>query len=115
MAIIRTQPWGRIVEFYRARATANPFFQPMMILAQQIAASRYASGLYPWTSMQTLCISQTLEADSNKEVLRIWLDPQDGAVVFDFQETHPNYRNISIGFGGVRPKKPSLASSDSFN
>jgi predicted esterase YcpF (UPF0227 family) len=87
MAIIRTQPWEKIVEFYRSRATANPFFEPMMILAQQIAASKYASGLYPWTSMQTLCISQTSEADSNKEVLRIWIDPQDGAVVFDFQET----------------------------
>src|SRR5712672_3368598 len=37
--------------------------------------------------MQTLCISQTPEADSDKEVLRISLDPRDGVLVYAFQET----------------------------
>ena len=37
--------------------------------------------------MHTLCMSQTPEADLTKEVFRIALDPQDGALVFDFQET----------------------------
>lgn len=87
MAIIPTKPWQSIVEFYRSRTLSNPFFEPMLMLAEQIAASKYASGLYPWTSMQTLCISQTSEADSDKEVLRISIDPDDGALVFDFQET----------------------------
>lgn len=37
--------------------------------------------------MHTLCISQTPEADSDREVLRISLDPRDGLLVYDFQET----------------------------
>jgi len=37
--------------------------------------------------MHTLCISQVPEADSDKEVLRISLDPRNGVLVYDFQET----------------------------
>ncbi len=85
--IVQTQSWQKVTKFYRDRTEENPFFLPMMELAQQIAASKYASGLYPWTSMHTLCMSQTPEADLTKEVFRIALDPQDGALVFDFQET----------------------------
>jgi len=85
--IVQTQSWQKVTMFYRDITGRNPFFRPMMELAEQIAASKYASGLYPWTSMHTLCISQTPEADSDKEVLRISLDPRDRALVFDFQET----------------------------
>jgi hypothetical protein len=93
--IVKTQSWQKVTTFYRDRTEKNPFFRPMMELAEQIAASKYASGLYPWTSMQTLCISQTPEADSDKEVLRISFD-QDGALVYDFQETGstlPKYKH----------------------
>jgi hypothetical protein len=85
--IVKTQSWQKVTKFYREITEKNAFFRPMMELAEQIAASKYASGLYPWTSMQTLCISQTEEADSDKEVLRISLDPLDGVLVYDFQET----------------------------
>ena len=85
--IVRTQPWQKIAEFYRSIAEKNDFFQPMARLAKQIELSKYANGLYGWTSMHTLCISQILEADSDKEVLRISRDVQSGALVFDFQET----------------------------
>jgi hypothetical protein len=86
MTIVKTHPWHEITEFYRDLTEKNPFFRPMMELAEQIAASKYASGLFPWTSVHILCISQTPEADLGKEVLRISLD-QDGALVYDFQET----------------------------
>jgi hypothetical protein len=85
--IVQTQTWQKVTKFYRDITEKNTFFRPMLELAEQIAASKYASGLYPWTSMHTLCISQTPEADSDKEVLRISLDPQDGVLVYDFQET----------------------------
>ena len=85
--IVQTQSWQKVTKFYRDITEKNTFFRPMTELAEQIAASKYASGLYPWTSMHTLCISQTPEADSDKEVLRISLDPRDGALVYDFQET----------------------------
>ena len=85
--IVQTQSWQEITKFYRDITERNSVFLPMMKLAEQIAVSKYASGLYPWTSMHTLCISQTSEADSDKEVLRISLDPRDGALVYDFQET----------------------------
>ena len=85
--IVQTQSWQKVTKFYRDITEENPFFRPMAELAEQIAASKYASGLYPWTSMHTLCISQTPEADSDKEVLRISLDPRGGVLVYDFQET----------------------------
>jgi hypothetical protein len=94
MTTVKTQTWQTITKFYRDRTEKNPFFRPMLELAEQIAASKYASGLYPWNSMQTLCISQTPEADLDKEVLRISLDPQDGALVFDFQETSSKLAEI---------------------
>jgi hypothetical protein len=51
--IVQTQSWQKVTKFYRDRTENNPFFRPMMELAEQIAASKYASGLYPWTSMHT--------------------------------------------------------------
>ena len=44
---MQTQSWQKVTKFYRDRTEENPFFLPMMELAQQIAASKYASGLYP--------------------------------------------------------------------
>lgn len=85
--IVKTQSWQKVTKFYRDIAEKNAFFRPMMELAGQIAASKYANGLYPWTSMQTLCISQTEEADTDKELLRISLDPRDSVLILDFQET----------------------------
>jgi len=41
-----TQSWQNVTKFYRDRTEKNPFFRPMMELAEQIAAWKYASGLY---------------------------------------------------------------------
>jgi hypothetical protein len=87
MYIVKTRPWREIAEFYRSLADKNSFFEPMARLNHQIAASNYASGLYAWTSMHTLCITQTPEPDLDKEVLRIHRDVRDGNLVLDFQET----------------------------
>lgn len=84
--IVQTQSWQEVTKFYRDITEKHSVFRPMMELAEQIAASKYAGGLYPWTSMHTLCISQTPQADTDKEVLRISVD-RDGVLVYDFQET----------------------------
>jgi len=85
--IVKTESWQRIAEFYRSLSAEHPVFQPMTQLAERIEASPYAKGLYAWTSMHTLCIAQTAEPDSDKEVLRISLDTREGALILDFQET----------------------------
>jgi hypothetical protein len=105
----QTESWQKVTSFYRDITEKNPFFRPMMELAEQIAASKYACGLHPWTSMHTLCISQTPEADTDKEVLRISLDPRDRVLVYDFQETG------SPGSGGVRRTTASHGLNDSFS
>lgn len=87
MTVAKTEPWHEITEFYRSLAKENPVFQPMIRLAEQIEESRYAHGLYAWTSMYTLCIAQTPEPDLDREVLRISLDTHRSALVLDFQET----------------------------
>lgn len=85
--IVKTESWESVTRRFRGVAESNASFRPMLELVEKIGASKYASGLYPWTSMHTLCISQTQEADSDKEVLRISRDPHTGNLIFDFQET----------------------------
>lgn len=93
---VKTRPWQEIAEFYGSLAKKDSFFEPMARLTQQIATSKYTMGLHAWTSMHTLCITQTPEPDLDKEVLRIHRDVRDGTLVFDFQETSstlPKYEN----------------------
>jgi hypothetical protein len=39
--IVQTQSWQKVTKFYCDVTEKNPFFRPMMELAQQIAASKY--------------------------------------------------------------------------
>jgi hypothetical protein len=87
MLIVKHKPWPEIAEFYRSLVDKQPAFYPMQKLVEQIAASKYASNLYASTSMHTLLIAQTAEFDTEKEVLRVSLDVEKGALVLDFQET----------------------------
>jgi hypothetical protein len=51
-----TKPWSEIVQRY-AKIPGRKF-APMERLARQIESSRYAQGLFPYTSMTILCIAQ---------------------------------------------------------
>jgi hypothetical protein len=55
---VQTQSWQEVTRFYRDIAGKNSFFRPIMELAEQIAASRYSSGLYPWTSMPLCALAE---------------------------------------------------------
>jgi hypothetical protein len=87
MVIVRSRPWTEIAERYRSLSEKHAAFRSMQNLVEQIAASKYSSGLFATTSMHTLLIAQTPEFDWDKEILRVSLDVHSGVLVFDFQET----------------------------
>jgi len=51
------RPWSEIARFYGQIDT--PSGAAMLALVSAIQASRYAAGLFPWTSMMDLCVAQT--------------------------------------------------------
>src|SRR5215471_231930 len=104
--IVKTQSWQKVMKFYRDITEKNTFFRPMLDLAEQIAASKYARGLFPWTSMQTLCISQTEEANSDKEVCCGFRWTLGMAFSFTISKRRDQHcQNISTGSEGVRRRK----------
>jgi hypothetical protein len=90
MPVVKSKPWSEIVKRYRSLSEKHTAFHSMWNLVEQIAASKYSSGLFAATSMQTLLIAQTPEFDWDKEILRVSLDVHSGELVFDFQETGSN-------------------------
>jgi hypothetical protein len=50
--------WAEVKEFYQSLADQHPRLSPMLRLVEAVESSRYASGLYPWTSMADLCVQQ---------------------------------------------------------
>jgi hypothetical protein len=92
MRIVKSRPWAEIAEQYRTLSEKHAGFRSMQNLVEQIVASKYSSGLFAVTLMQTLLIAQTPEFDWDKEILRVSLDLDSGALVFDFQETGSKLR-----------------------
>jgi hypothetical protein len=96
MLIVKSRPWTEIAELYRSLSEKHAAFRSMQNLVEQIAESKYSSGLFAATSMHTLLIAQTQEFDWDKEILRVSLDVHSGELIFDFQETnsnHPKYQH----------------------
>lgn len=96
MLIVKSRPWTEIAERYRSLSEKHAGFRSMQNLVEQIAASKYSSGLFAATSMHTLLIAQTPEFDWDKEILRVSLDVHSGELVFDLQEVnsnHPKYQH----------------------
>jgi hypothetical protein len=84
----KTSPWAEIVKLY-SKAVIGPGsrFEPMFILLQQIASSRYADRLYGNKSMLDLLIVQTPEYDPDGEILKISYAPDRCEFTFEHQET----------------------------
>jgi hypothetical protein len=53
------QPWSEIRCFYADLVTSSSTFSSMLDLVSEIERSKYATGLFAWTSMHDLCIVQT--------------------------------------------------------
>ena len=77
------QTWSSVIERYRRLAVANPYFAPMRDLVERIAASRYASGLHPLVSMQTLRLSPRERFNLQTDEVRI--DCENGEFVVRYQ------------------------------
>jgi hypothetical protein len=85
------RPWKDIAAFYRDLASGGMQIHGMLHLAEQIEASRYATGIYGETSMHDLCIMQTAGAFPGGPYLRI--SPRfDGTVEFRYVDTHVSAR-----------------------
>ena len=53
------KPWSEIRGYYAEMVSPEPAVASMLKLVSAIESSRYAAGLFAWTSMLDLCIVQT--------------------------------------------------------
>ena len=80
------RPWSEIRSFYEKRVADGLPLQAMVRLIEQIEASRYARGLYGYTSMHDLCATQVPEVSRDAPYLRI--SPLfDGNIEFRYLDT----------------------------
>lgn len=63
----RNQSWSEIRERYLGLPSDNDFRDEMLNLVEHISSSTVADGIYVWTSMFDLCITQTRHAPSEGE------------------------------------------------
>jgi hypothetical protein len=54
-----TKDWSAIVARYAVAATSDPSIEGVAALARHIQETELSSGLFGWTSMFDLCITQT--------------------------------------------------------
>lgn len=67
-----TESWADILTRYNGLVAAGWSVGSMVQLVEKISSSRYAEGLFAWSSMQDLCIVQTrVEYPYNGPFLRI--------------------------------------------
>jgi hypothetical protein len=82
------QPWSKIVARYEEYGGDSSAIRAMLVLSLRIANSPLASGLYGWTSMFDLCITQTeVTHPYNGPYLKV--SPlNSGLVEFRYIDTH---------------------------
>jgi hypothetical protein len=74
--------WAEIARFY-----ADLRLEAMARLAREIESSRYSQGLFGWTSMQELCVSQH-DVDPYFRALHIKISPLlNGKIEFKYIDT----------------------------
>src|SRR4051794_24355981 len=87
---IESRPWPEVVGFYRELVNDSGwYFQPMLDLVEFLAASPFAEGLFPTTSVARLCLARTPTIRWEYEMLIIEYDPVGGRFVFTYFETSP--------------------------
>jgi len=81
------QPWPKIVALYQQYAGDNVAVHAMLVLSKFIAKGPLADGLYAWTSMFDLCITQTeVKYPYNGPFLKVSPLPE-GRVEFRYFDT----------------------------
>ena len=81
----RTQSWESVASGFRGIADANPGFARMAHMAEQLAASPYAAGLFPVQSMHTIRLYQHDRYSASDDAIQIDID-------FDTEELVVRYR-----------------------
>lgn len=81
------QPWSKIVARYEEYSGDDTAIHAVLVLSKYIASGPLAAGLYAWTSMFDLCITQTeVEYPYDGPYLRV--SPlRDGRVEFRYLDT----------------------------
>jgi hypothetical protein len=83
--LVKGRDWREIIEFYKKLD-----LRPMTKLAEEIASSKYAHGIFATTSLSTLCVSQNQEFEFDRNMLRIIFS--DNKFVFNYKES-PHSKN----------------------
>ena len=81
------KPWPASVSHYREYKIEAPAVQALLALSEHIAQSQLSDGLYAWTSMFDLCITQTpVTYPYNGPFLRV-SPARDGLIEFRYIDT----------------------------
>ena len=87
MSRAMTRPWQEIVKHYSDLKVQSRSIRALGDLASRVANSRYRSGLFAWTSMSSLCITQ-IEVSHPYDGPHLRLSPiTDDRVEFRFVDT----------------------------
>lgn len=83
---IRTKDWFEIHSFYTdLKKNYNWEISPIIELVSFINNSKYAQGMYGYTSHATLCIGQYPELDDNNALLEIKHIPSRNEISFSYK------------------------------
>jgi hypothetical protein len=85
MCEVESRSWPEVVRFYRDLLSHHGWkIEPMLQVVEQIANSQFAAGLFPYTSMFTLCIARRRDPRMFHEELRITFDPTGNEFQFEY-------------------------------
>lgn len=98
MAQDRTHSWEWVVSSFRSAADENPVFAPLADLAERLAASPYAAGLFPVKSMHSLRIYQHDTYSASDDAIHIDFD-------FDAAEFVVQYRSLRFSNSYTTPDR----------
>ena len=87
--LVKTRSWEDVLKFFTEIAESNSYFSPIHRLVTEIAASKYAIGLFCTTSMHVLWISQSEEFEMAREVLIVKYNGAKHQFLFEYIE-HPH-------------------------
>jgi hypothetical protein len=109
---IRTKNWCEIYSFYKElKETHNWKISPMIELVSSIKNSKYAQGMYGYTSHATLCIGQYPELNDINALLKIEHIPSKNEISFSYKGDN----SLKYTWHKSFPEKDICKEFESFN
>lgn len=78
--------WGTVADFYNGLSVEHREFACLRDFVNRLAASGYASGLHPWTSMHEFCVSQVPSSGRHAQP-HLRVSVKDGMLEFRYVDT----------------------------